>query len=97
MLTTFVPSDGNVGRCEGVGLDVLAEEVDEAFTGGETDDVELPTDTVRAVVIPCCPDTNADHLAWEDQEDGGLLVCDSDGRPAEVCRHLESQYKKKVT
>ena len=104
MLTTFVPSGGNVGRCERVGVDVLAEEVEEAFTGSETDDVELPTDTVRessrklviTVVISCCPDTDADHLAWVDcfsvQDDGGL-VCDGDGRPAEICGNLESQYK----
>ena len=69
MLTTFVPSGGSVGRGEGVGVDALTAEVDEAFTWGETDDVEFPTDTVResarklvtTVVISFCRDTHTDH------------------------------------
>ena len=102
MLTIFVPSGGNVGRGEGNGVDLLAAE-EEAFTGSETDDVELSTDTVRepsrklviTVVISLYGDADTGILAWLDclsvQEDGGLLVCDGDGRPAEVCRYRESQ------
>lgn len=86
MLTTLIPFGGNVGRGEGIGVDVVAGEVEETFAGGEAD--ELLTDTVRVstrklvitvvmffrgdrdVVLP----TGVDGLSAG--EDGGLLVSD---------------------